>query len=541
MTDANRIVIVGGGHNGLVCAAYLARAGRKVLVLEANEQFGGAAVTREFHPGFKVSAVAHLLHLLDPRIARELDLAKHGLTMARENLQSVALSEAGAPLVLSRLGLVAGELSAHDQTALAAWLTRMRRFAGVLANQHGRIPPRLAWHGWREALEGAKFALDIRKLGRRDMAEFLRVATMNVYDVLEEEFDSEQLKGALALDGVLGTKLGPRSGGTLFALLHRMSAASAGKAAANAGGGPGVGWSLPRGGMGAVTAALAAAARAAGAELRSGARVSAILTQGDRISGVRLASGEQIAASTVVSNADPKATLLGLLGARHLETEFARRVRHTRALGTAAKLHLALGALPEFRGVGAAQIGERLLIAPSQQYIETAFNPAKYREYSPAPVMEISIPTVHDATLAPAGQHVLSATVQYAPYDVAGGWDLHRERFLEQTLAVLERYSPGLRSRLLGAQLLTPVDIEREFHLTGGHWHQGELALDQMLMLRPVPGAAQYAMPVNGLYLCGAGAHPGGGVMGSAGRNAARAVLEAPAASTAAPGAKVPA
>ncbi len=533
MTDANRIVIVGGGHNGLVCAAYLARAGRNVLVLEANEQFGGAAVTREFHPGFKVSAVAHLLHLLDPRIARELDLARHGLTMARENLQTVALSETGAPLVLSRLGLVAGELSARDQTALVAWLTRMRRFAGVLANQHGRTPPRLAWHGWREALEGAKFALDIRKLGRRDMAEFLRVATMNVYDVLEEEFDSEQLKGALALDGVLGTKLGPRSGGTLFALLHRMSASSAGKAAANAGGGPGIGWSLPRGGMGAVTAALAAAARAAGAELRSGAKVAAILTQGDRISGVRLATGEQVAASIVVSNADPKATLLGLLGARHLETEFAQRVQHTRALGTAAKLHLALSALPDFRGVGAAQIGERLLVAPSQQYIETAFNPAKYREYSAAPVMEISIPTVHDATLAPAGQHVLSATVQYAPYDVAGGWDAHRERFLEQTLAVLERHAPGLRSRVLGRQLLTPVDIEREFHLTGGHWHQGELALDQMLMLRPVPGAAQYAMPVNGLYLCGAGAHPGGGVMGSAGRNAARAVLETPSAAMA--------
>ena len=539
MTDANRIVIVGGGHNGLVCAAYLARAGRKVLVLEANEQFGGAAVTREFHPGFKVSAVAHLLHLLDPRIARELDLAKHGLAMARENLQTVALSETGAPLVLSRLGLIAGELSGRDQAALAAWLTRMRRFAGVLANQHGRIPPRLAWHGWREALEGAKFALDIRKLGRRDMAEFLRVATMNLYDVLEEEFDSEQLKGALALDGVLGTKLGPRSGGTLFALLHRLSAASAGKAAANAGGGPGIGWSLPRGGMGAVTAALAAAARTAGAELRSNAKVGAILTNGGRISGVRLANGEEIAAATVVSTADPKATLLGLLGARHLETEFARRVQHTRAVGTAAKLHLALGALPEFRGVGAAQIGERLLIAPSQQYIEAAFNPAKYREYSAAPVMEISIPTVHDTTLAPAGQHVLSATVQYAPYDVAGGWDLHRERFLEQTLTVLERHSPGVRSRVLGAQLLTPVDIEREFHLTGGHWHQGELALDQMLMLRPVPGAAQYAMPVGGLYLCGAGAHPGGGVMGSAGRNAARAVLEAPAESTAAPGAKV--
>jgi phytoene dehydrogenase-like protein len=241
---------------------------------------------------------------------------------------------------------------------------------------------------------------------------------------------------------------------------------------------------------------------------------------------VRLEGGGEIAADLVVSNADPKATLLKLLGARHLETELTRRVHNLRMQGSAAKLHLALSELPEFRGVPGDQLGERLIIAPDLDYIERAFNPAKYREYSAAPVMEITIPSIHDPDLAPAGRHVLSAVIQYAPYDLAAGWDGERDRFREVVLDVLERFAPGLRRLVVGAELLTPLDIERQFRISGGHWHHGELALDQFMMLRPVPGAAQYAMPVRGLYLCGAGCHPGGGVMGTAGRNAASAVLK---------------
>lgn len=516
MTEQWPVVIIGAGHNGLVCAALLARAGRKVLVLEAADQVGGAAVTREFAPGYKVSAIAHLLHLLDPAIEKELAMAQHGLSLAATGLRTVALSTETTPLVFQGATIHRGEVSAADRAALALLAARMQKFARVIARQHGRVPPRFGFRSWKDALPALAVALDIRRLGQRDMREFLRVATMNVFDVLEESLASPQLKGALALDGVLGSRLGPRSGNTVYTALYRQSGSANGRSGALA---------IPRGGMGAVTDALSAAARAAGVEIRCNATVNSILVKDGRAAGVTLDSGAVIEAQTLVSNADPKTTLLRLLGAQHLETGFAQRVKHIRAVGTAAKLHLALGALPKFMGVAEADLGQRLLIAPDLDYIERAFNPAKYREYSEQPVMEITIPSVHDATLAPAGRHVLSTIVQYAPYNLAAGWEAGRERFLRATLAVLERHAPGIGSLVQHAELLTPVDIERQFRIAGGHWHHGELALDQFMMLRPVPGAAQYAMPVAGLYLCGAGCHPGGGVMGSAGRNAARVIL----------------
>ena len=516
MTEHNSVIVIGAGHNGLVCATDLARGGRKVRVLEAATQAGGAAVTREFAPGFRVSSVAHLLHLLDAGIERDLGLMRHGLEYAKSGLRTIALSTRQAPLVLGDGDVQGGEVPAADRTALRAHTARMRKFARVIARQHGRVPPRLRFESWRDALPAAAVALDIRLLGRRDMQEFLRVATMNIFDVLEEQFESAQLKGALAIDGVLGSRLGPRSGNSVYAALHRQSGSAAGRAGA---------LSLPRGGMGAVTNALAAAARAAGVEMRFDARVEEIVVNNGRATGVRLQSGEVLSADVIVSNADPKTTLLRLLGARHLEAEFARSVHHLRATGTAAKLHLALGGVPQFRGVAADQLGERLVIAPDLDYIEQAFNPAKYGEYSPHPIMEITLPTLHDASLAPAGRHVLSAIVQYAPYDLKGGWADAKPRFLESILATLEQHAPGIGALVQHVELLTPLDIEQQFGISGGHWHHGELALDQFMMLRPVAGAAQYAMPVAGLYLCGAGCHPGGGVMGNAGRNAARVIL----------------
>ena len=517
MTDPGRVIVIGGGHNGLICAAYLARAGRRVTVLEAAARVGGAAVTREFTPGFRVSAAAHFLHLLDPVVSRDLRLHAHGLSLARNGLRTVALSESGTPLVLDGAEVVAGQLSPEDRTALREYERRMRRFAAVIASQHSRVPPRLGSGSWRDVLAAGKLALDIRRLGRADMREFLRVATMNIFDVLEENFASPALKGVLALDGVLGAQLGPRSGNSVFNMLHRRSGTIDGR--------PGA-YALPRGGMGAVSEAIASAARSAGAEIRVSSPVAALLLDGSRVHGVRLEAGEELQADVVVSNADPKTTLLKLLGARHLETEFARRIHHMRMQGNTAKLHLALSSLPEFRGLPSEHVGERLLIAPDPDYIERAFNPAKYHGFSAEPVLEISLPSIHDPDLAPAGRHVLSAVVQYAPYDLSGGWAAARERFRDAILDLLERHAPGLGSRIVAAELLTPVDIEGEFRIAGGHWHHGELALDQLMMLRPVPGAAQYAAPVTGLYLCGAGCHPGGGVMGSAGRNAARVVLE---------------
>lgn len=519
MTEAsNTIVIIGAGHNGLACAAYLARAGKRVTVLEAAAQVGGAAVTREFAPGFKVSACAHLSYLLDAGIAKELGLASHGLSTARENLKTVALQKTDEHLVLNGGTLEAGRVSDADRSALAAHHAMLLKFARVLGKQHNRRPPRLLSGKRSDFINAALLGLDIRRLGRDDMREFLRIAGINIFDVVEENFESPALKAALAFDAVLGTNLAPRSNNSVLALLHRFSGIASGTTG---------GTSIPVGGMGAVSDAFAKAATAAGATIRLNTPVKNIALNGDRVSGVVLASGETIPADVVVSNADPKRTLFDLLGARHLETGFVHRVRHFRTKGMAAKLHLALDGLPEFSRLSGALAGERLIIAPDLVYLEHAFDAAKYGENSPHPALEISIPTVHDRSLAPAGKHVLSAVVQYAPFETAASTDAARAQMLENTLEVLETYAPGIRGKIVSSQLLLPADLEREFRLTGGHWHHGEYALDQFLMLRPVPGAAQYAMPVGGLYLCGAGAHPGGGVMGCAGKNAAQAVIEA--------------
>jgi phytoene dehydrogenase-like protein len=509
-------IVIGGGHNGLVCAAMLARGGRSVLVLEAAKQVGGAALTREFAPGFRVSAGAHLLHLMPAELLRELRLESHGLEWAAQGMATTALVPGGAPLGLSRDEAGQG-LSAADAQAYSVYTGRMRRFAAALAPTFARVPPRLGTTAWADRLALLRIGWQIRRLGRRDMRELLRIGGMNVHDLLEENFDSPALKGALALDAVLGANFGPRSPGTVLTLLYRLAAESAAGSS---------GLSQPRGGLGALSDALAKAAGAAGAMIRAGAPVANILVEGDRASGVVLESGESIGARNVISSADPKTTFLRLLGSRHLDTGFVRRVNHIRSRGLAAKLHLALNRAPQFSGVPEAGLRGRLLIAPSLQDIEHAYNHAKYGEYSAAPVMEITVPTANDPTLAPTGHHVLSAIVQYAPYALKEGWESGRQRFVDVALESLERFAPGIRASVIAAEMLTPVDMEREFGMTGGHWHHGDLAFDQFLMVRPVPGAAQYRTPVDGLFLCGAGCHPGGGVMGVAGRNAAQEVLK---------------
>lgn len=522
-------IVIGAGHNGLVCAATLARGGRSVLVLEAADRVGGAAPTREFAPGFRVSAGAHLLHLMPADLLRELNLESHGLEWAARAMNTTALVPGGPPLAVGSPQASApsyaatssqgsGEsasqgLSATDAQAYSEYAGRMRRFAAALAPIMSRTPPRLGTTAWSDRLALLRMGWQIRKLGRKDMRELLRIGGMNVYDLLEENFDSPALKGALGFDAVLGANFGPRSPGTVLTLLYRLAAESA------AGDG---GLSQPKGGMGALCAALAKAATAAGAAIRTSSPVAGILVEDDRVHGVVLESGERIEAHAVISSADPKNTFLKLLGPRHLDTGFVRRVNHIRSRGLAAKLHLALNRAPPFSGLDQGALGGRLLIAPSLQHIEHAYNHAKYGEFSADPVMEITIPTVNDPALAPPGHHVLSAIVQYAPYALKEGWQGGRQRFLDTALDSLERHAPGLRGCIVAAELLTPADLETEFRMSGGHWHHGDLAFDQFLMVRPVPGAAQYRTPVNGLFLCGAGCHPGGGVMGVAGRNAAR-------------------
>ena len=508
-------IVIGGGHNGLVCATYLARAGKRVLLLEAADRLGGAATTREFAPGFKVSACAHLLHLMPAALMRELHLAEHGLKLAAEALPTVALAADAQHLHLGP-GDLSGlaQISPADANALTGWRTLLQRFARTLHPLLLETPPRLGTDAWRDRVALLGLGWRIRRLGRKDMRELLRIGGMCVYDLLEDRFSLPLLKGALALDAVLGTNYGPRSPGTVVSLLYRAAASSGVDALA-----------LPQGGLGALSDALAGAASAAGAQLRTGAPVERILVRKDQVAGVVLSSGEEITAASVVSSADPKSTFLKLLGAEHLDAGFVRRVAQVRTRGLAAKLHLALDRAPQFTGLTEAALRARLLVAPSADYIERAYNHAKYQEFSQQPMLEITIPTLADPGLAPAGKHVMSVIVQYAPYTLKGGWGQQRQAFTERILTTLSTYAPQLRGSLLASELLTPPDIEQEFRITGGHWHHAELALDQFLMVRPVPGAAQYQTPLAGLFLCGAGSHPGGGVMGLAGRNAARQLL----------------
>lgn len=508
MTDRYDAIIVGGGHNGLVCASLLARSGKRVLLLEANDRLGGAAVTRRFADGYEVSACAHLLYQLQPMVRKELKLRPR---LAADDLATIALEEGGAHIRIK--GNDVKGASDRDADAFRSFFKRMTRFSDLLNTYLNRTPPRLGTKRIGDLGTLAKLGFDIRRLGRSEMQAFLRLIGMNIHDEVTERFEHPLLKGTISLDAVLGTHLGPRSPNTILTLLYRL-AGNHGRLA------------LPAGGMGAVTDELAQAARTAGVTIRTGEPVRRIVIENGRVAGVETASGERFESMTVVSNADPKRTLFELVGARHMEAGFMQRVHHFRSRGNAAKLHLALDGLPTIAGVDKREFGDRFVIAPDEHYVERAFNPAKYGESSPEPVLEITFPSFRDESLAPTGKHVMSAVVQYAPYALKGGWDDDaRQAFESATIRVIERHMPDIASRITASELLTPVDIEREFHITGGHWHHGELTLDQFLFVRPVAGAAQYRMPIDGLYLCGAGTHPGGGVSGAAGRNAARQII----------------
>lgn len=508
MIDRYDAIVVGAGHNGLVCSALLAKAGKRVLVLEANEQVGGAAVTREFADGYSVSACAHLLYQLQAEVRKDLQLAPR---LVSKEMTTIALSPDGKHVRLSADGVEG--VSAADAASYQDFRKRMTRFSDLLRKYLNKSPPRLGAKDFRNLMALGQMGFDLRRLGKEEMQEFLRLIGMNIHDELNERFDNSLLKGAISLDAVLGTHLGPRSPNTIMTYLYRL-AGDHGRTAA------------PAGGMGSVSNAIARVARSAGVTIRTSMPVKRIVIENGRATGVETESGERFESFTVISNADPKRTILKLVGARHVETGFARRIHHLRSKGNAAKLHLALDGLPTIAGLAKKDFAERFVIAPDEHYVERAFNPAKYGECSPDPVVEMTFPSFRDETLAPTGKHVLSAVVQYAPYDLQGGWNAAaKDAFQQAVIKTISKYVPDIEQRITASELLTPADIESEFHITGGHWHHGELTLDQFLFVRPVGGAAQYRMPVDGLYLCGAGAHPGGGVSGAAGRNAARAIL----------------
>ena len=517
-------IVVGAGHNGLVCAAYLARAGRRTLVLERSERVGGAARSEEVFPGFRFSVFSYVVSLLRPEIIRDLELPRHGLHILP--LESTLTPLAGGDYL--------AQWGDHDQNRreLARHSTRdaeaydefgklMYQMARAVKPFLGMAPPDPASLSPRELMKLARLGSGLRGLGAEQFHALHKLLTMSAADYLDEWFENEPLKATKSASGIIGTFLGPRSPGTAYVLLHHYMGEIDGVFRA---------WGFAKGGNGSVSAAIAAAARGFGAEIRTEAGVERVLVRNGRARGVVLASGEEIEASCVVSGADPRRTFMDLVGAEHLPEDFVEAIRRFKFRGSSGKVNLALSALPDFTclpGPGPHLRGA-VSISPSIDYLERAYDEAKYGEVSREPYMDIVIPSMIDPSMAPPGRHVMSIFVQYVPYDVNGGWtDAKREAFGDTVIDTLARYAPNIRSAILHRQVITPADIERMVGLTEGNIFQGELALQQMFFLRPVPGWAKYATPIAGLYQCGSGTHPGGGVMGASGRNAARAILGA--------------
>ena len=507
-------IVIGAGHNGLICATMLARTGQRVLLLEANDRAGGLAADREFFPGFH-APVAQTLYALPKAVVADLRLQDYGFVPGAQTLDLVALSTKEAPIYIGAQEL-RGARDA-DTAAYGAYLDQLQRFAAALAPFWSKTMPRVGATDTTALTTFAHLGLKLRTLGRDDMLEFFRVATLPMRDLVDEHFASPALKAALCWDGMVGTKMAPRSPNqSVLTLLNRMAGLDQGR------------HTLPTGGMAAFIAALEGAADAAGVTTRLSTAVRRIAIQGDeegqRCVGVSLADGEEIAASRVVSSADPKTTFLKLVGAPQLEIEFTNRIRRLRCDGYVAKFNLALSELPAFRGV--ERPDGRMIIADEMDAIEFAWDRAKFGELPENPVMEVTIPSIHAGTLAPEGQHVLSANVMYVPAELKSGWDDRvRAGFMDQLIANLEKHAPGIRDLVLHRELLSPADLEREYRVSGGHWHHAEPAIDQLLMMRPTYEAAQYRTPIDGLFLCGAGSHPGGDISGNPGRNAAREIL----------------
>lgn len=511
MTD---VIVIGAGHNSLTCAAYLARAGLQVVCLEAADNSGGMAATREIAPGYSVAGLTQYAHPLSPQICRDLDLQAHGYQPG-SSIDTMVLGAAGEHLTVGRERVTGTGLSGQDSRAYPEFMQRYLEFAKALQPFFAGKPPRLKDMDFADKKTLARLGWNLRVgLGRESMYEFLRVAAINIYDVLNDAFENEQLKSCLAVDATMGSAVGPRTPGTVLTWLHRLQGALNGPLA------------LHTGGESSLVSALQKSAEAAGVEIRYRAKVSNILVENDHAVGVTLDNGKQMRADLVVSGTDPRTTLLSLVGAQKLDAMFANRAAQIRGNGVVAKLNLALNELPDIYGVDSAQMANRMIIAPSQRYIEQAFNHSKYGEYSQQAVIEFSFPTLQQPSSAPVGHHILSANVAYAPYDLAGGWQGQREKFAGQLISQIAQYAPGLESQVVAHELLTPADIETQYMTTRGHWHQGELSIHQSMMLRPLYGAAQYNTPIDNLFLCSAGCHPGGDLTGLPGHNAAQRILD---------------
>lgn len=515
-----RVVVIGAGANGLACAFYLARAGLEPLVLERRGVVGGVGVTEEIAPGYRAPTVLHSV-ALRPAVARDLELERRGVRFLQSDPRLVALSPDGRALAFSTdVARTADAIRAFSEKDAGRYpefcgaLARLGAFFGALGD---RTPPPIDPASPREFWELLQTGRRFRGLGRADAFRLLRWAPMAVADLVGEWFETELLQAAVAARGVFGTALGPWSAGSGAVLLMQ----AAGDAAP---GGDGV---AVAGGPGALTGAMADAAREAGAEVRTGAAVARVLTRDGRATGVALDDGREIPARAVVSGADPRRTFLHLVDPIDLDPGFTTKIRNYRCPGTVTRVIFALSGLPAFAGAAADAPGGRVLIGPSIDYLERAFDASKYGELPADPFLDIAIPSLLDPSLAPPGRHVASVVAQFTPGKLAAGasWDARRGDVITLVTRTLERYAPGFERLVEHARALTPVDLERDYGLTGGHLFHGELSLDQVFTMRPVLGWARYRTPVDGLYLCGAGTHGVPGLTAAQGRNAAREIV----------------
>ncbi len=523
MTQKYDVIVIGGGHNGLVNAAYLARAGKRVLVLERRHVLGGAAVTEEVFPGFKFSVCSYVVSLLRPEIIRELDLPRHGLEILPLDGTFTPMPNGDHLWRVNDHAKTRREIARHSKLDAEAYdeygkaMIDMAHFVKPIMNMTPPDPASLNPKGLMELLTmGRRF----QKLSADDKYNQVQLMTMSAVDFLDQWFETDVLKATMSASGIIGTFLGVRSPGTAYVLLHHYMGEIDGAFRS---------WGLSRGGTGSISNAIADAAREFGAEIRTEAPIAQILLKNGQAKGVVLENGDEVYADIVSSSVDPRLTFMKMVGENHLPTDFVDDIKRYKFRGSSGKVNLALDALPDFKCMPGAgpHLRGAVSISPSVEYMERAYDDAKYGRYSRRPYIDIVIPSLTDPSIAPPGQHVMSCFVQYAPYNLKEGtWDEKREEFGDTVIDTIAEHAPNMKEIILHRQVLTPLDLEREFGLSEGNIFQGELTLEQLFFLRPAPGWAQYRSPIRNLYMCGSATHPGGGIMGASGRNAAMEILK---------------
>ena len=523
MTQKYDVVVIGGGHNGLVNAAYLARAGKKVLVLERRHVLGGAAVTEEVFPGFKFSVCSYVVSLLRPEIIRELELPRHGLEILPLDGTFTPMPNGDYLWRVNDHARTRREIARHSRLDAEAYdeygkaMIEMAHFVKPIMSMTPPDPTTLEPKAWKNlAFLGRRF----QKLSDDDKYNQVQLMTMSAVDFLDQWFETDVLKATMSASGIIGTFLGVRSPGTAYVLLHHYMGEIDGAFRS---------WGFARGGTGAISNAIADAAREAGVEIRTEAAIASIVLKNGRATGVALENGDEIHASVISSSVDPRLTFMKMIGEQHLPDDFCTDLKRYKYRGSSGKVNLALDGLPDFKSLPGpgAHLRGAISISPGVEYMERAYDEAKYGRFSRRPYIDMVIPSLTDPSVAPPGKHVMSCFVQYAPYNLKeGNWDEKREEFGNTVVDTIAEHAPNIKDLIRDRQVLSPLDLERDFGLSEGNIFQGELTLEQLFFLRPAPGWAQYRTPIKGLYMCGSATHPGGGIMGAPGRNAALQLLK---------------